>query len=177
MSGGLDAELFAYPSRIANRFAPAVDLHHARTSHALRQILVGRPDGDFLDLLVLRREMRGRSERIIGFELDHRPDDNAHRRERLLERMELREQRGLDAGAGLVVRPKPIAKRLDHVVGGDAEIRVAVLDHLENGLQHADDGAVRAILAFGEPAQAVEVTEEFVGAVDEVDDHRLRIKQ
>ena len=65
--------------------------------------------------------MRGRSERIIGFELDHRPDDNAHRRERLLERMELREQRGLDAGAGLVVRPKPIAKRLDHVVGGDAD--------------------------------------------------------
>ena len=65
--------------------------------------------------------MRGRSERIIGFELDHRPDDNAHRRERLLERMELREQRALDAGAGLVVRPKPIAKRLDHVVGGDAE--------------------------------------------------------
>jgi hypothetical protein len=139
MSGGLDAELFAYPSRIANRFAPAVDLHHARPSHALRQILIGRPDGDFLDLLVLRREMRGRSERIIGFELDHRPDDNAHRRERLLERMELREQRGLDAGAGLVVRPKPIAKRLDHVIGGDAEVGVAVLDHLENGLQHADD--------------------------------------
>ena len=113
--------------------------------------------------------MRGRSERIIGFELDHRPDDNAHRRERLLERMELREQRGLDAGAGLVVRPKPIAKRLDHVVGGDAEIRgtVLVFDHLENGLQHADDCAVRAVLAFGEPAQAVEVTEEFVRAVNQ----------
>ena len=126
MSWRIDAELFAYPSRIANRFAPAVDLHHARTSHALRQILIGRPDGDFLDLLVLRREMRGRSERIIGFELDHRPDDNAHRRERLLERMELREKRGLDAGAGLVVRPKPIAKRLDHVVGGDAEVRVTL---------------------------------------------------
>ena len=130
----------------------------------------------FCDLLVLRREMRGRSERIIGFELDHRPDDNAHRRERLLERMELREQRGLDAGAGLVVRPKPIAKRLDHVVGGDAEVRVAVLDHLENGLQHADDGAVRAVLAFGEPAQAVEVTEELVGAVDEMNDPRKRLR-
>ncbi len=145
MSGGIDAELFAYPSRIANRFAPAIDLHHARTSHALRQILIGRPDRDFLDLLVLRREMRGRSERIIGFELDHRPDDNAHRRERLLERMELREQRGLDAGAGLVVRPKPIAKRLDHVIGGDAKIRVAVLQHLKNGLQHTDDRAVRPV--------------------------------
>jgi hypothetical protein len=41
-----------------------------------------------------------RSERIIGFEIDHWPDDKADRRQRLLERMELREQRGLDAGAG-----------------------------------------------------------------------------
>ena len=115
--------------------------------------------------------MRGRSERIIGFELDHRPDDNAHCRERLLERMELREQRGLDAGTGLVARPKPIAKRFDHVIGGDAEVGVAALDHLEHGLQHADDSAVRAVLAFVEPAQPVEVTEELVGAVDEVNDH------
>jgi hypothetical protein len=36
--------------------------------------------------------MRGRSERIIGFELDHRPDDNTHRRKRLLERMETGER-------------------------------------------------------------------------------------
>ena len=81
-------------SRPANR-------NHARTAHALRQIFIGRPDGDFLDLLVFRREMRGRSERVIGFELDHRPNDNPHRRERVLERMELREKRGLDAVAGL----------------------------------------------------------------------------
>ena len=112
--------------------------------------------------------MRGRSERIIGFELDHRPDDNAHRRERLLERMELREQRGLDAVAGLVVRPKPIAKRLDHMVGGDAEMRVAILNHLEHGLEHADDCAVGAILALGEPAQTVEMTEQLVSPVDEM---------
>jgi len=117
--------------------------------------------------------MRGRSERIIGFELDHRPDDNAHRRERLLERMELREQRALNAGAGLVVRPKPIAKRLDHVIGGDAEVRVAALlfDQLEHGLQHPDDGAVGPIDSLSEPAQAVEVTEQLVGPVNQVDDH------
>ena len=161
MSCGLDAELFPDASRIANDFAPAVDLYHARASHALRQILIGRPDGDLLDLFVLRREMRGRSERIIGFELDHRPDYHAHRRECLLERMELREQRGLDAGAGLVVRPKPIAKRLDHVVGRDPEIRGAVLgfDHLENGLQHAHDRAVGTVPALVKAAQAVKVTE------------------
>ena len=145
MSCGLTPNFSRMASDIANRFAPAVDLHHARASHALRKILVGRPDGDFLDLFVLRRDTRSRSERIIGFELDHRPDDNTHCRQRLFERMELREQRGLDAGAGLVVRPKPVAKRLDHVVGGDAEVGVAVLDHLEHGLQHADDGAIRTV--------------------------------
>jgi hypothetical protein len=44
--------------------------------------------------------MRGGSERIIGFELDHRPDDNVHRGQRLFERMELREQRGRVYGSG-----------------------------------------------------------------------------
>jgi hypothetical protein len=46
-----------------------------------------------------------------------------------------------------------------------------VVDHLEHGLQHADDGAVRTVFALGKPAQAVEVTEKFVGPVDQVDDH------
>ena len=68
--------------------------------------------------------MRGRSERIIRFELDHRPHDNAHRRERLLESMELREQGALNAVAGLVTRPKPISKRLDHVVSGHPYVGV-----------------------------------------------------
>jgi hypothetical protein len=42
---------------------------------------------------------------------------------------------------------------------------------LENGLQHTDDRAVRAVFAFGEPAQAVEVTEEFVSSVYKMYDH------
>ena len=63
------------------------------------------------------------------------------------------------------------AARLDHVVDGDGEVGGAILDHLENSLQQANNRAVRAVLAFGEPAQAVEVTEEFVSAVDEVNDH------
>ena len=46
-----------------------------------------------------------------------------------------------------------------------------LLDHLQHRLQHADDGAERPVLALGEAAQAVEVAEQLVGAVDEVDDH------
>jgi hypothetical protein len=48
---------------------------------------------------------------------------------------------------------------------------VAVLDHLENGLQHADDSAVRAVHAFVEPAQAIEVTKQFVRAVNKMNYH------
>jgi hypothetical protein len=51
-----------------------------------------------------------------------------------------------------------------------------VVDHLENGLQHADDRAVGAVLAFVKPTQAVEMTEQLVGAVDEVNDHSRQDK-
>ena len=34
-------------------------------------------------------------------------------------------------------------KRFHEVIGGDAQVGIAVLDHLENGLQHADERAVR----------------------------------
>jgi hypothetical protein len=57
------------------------------------------------------------------------------------------------------------------VIGGDAEVRATAFDHLEHGLQHADNRAVRAVFAFGKPVQAVEVTEEFVSAVDEMHVH------
>jgi hypothetical protein len=49
--------------------------------------------------------------------------------------------------------------------------------HLENGLQHADDCAIGTVHAFVEPAQAIEVTEELVSAVDEVNDHFGSMKQ
>jgi hypothetical protein len=44
----INAELFANAAGITDYFASAVDLHHARVAHALRQIFVGGPDGYFL---------------------------------------------------------------------------------------------------------------------------------
>ena len=52
--------------------------------------------------------------------------------------MELRPQRGLDALAGLVAGPQLVAERLDDVIGRDADVRAAALDHLQHGVQHAD---------------------------------------
>ncbi len=167
----LDAELLAHALRIADLLPAAIDLHDPIVAHALGEVLVRRPDPDLVDAHVLLGEMRGGRERVVGFELDHRPHHHAHRDERFFQRMELREQRRLDAGAGLVARPQPVAKGLDDVVGGHADVRGALLDHLQHRLQHPHDRAVGAI-RLGEATQAVEVPEELVRAVDEVDDHR-----
>lgn len=85
--------------------------------------------------------------------------------------MELSKQRGLDAFAGLVAGPQLVAERLDDMIGGDAQVRGAALDGLEHGVEDAEHGAERRILALVEAAQAVEMTEELVSAVDEVNDH------
>ena len=92
--------------------------------------------------------------------------------------MELRAQRTLDPGADLVVRPESIAKRFDHMVGGDSDMReagFAASRSWEHGLQYTDDGTAGTIVAFVKPAQPVEVTKEFVGAVDDVDDHETHL--
>ena len=170
----MDAKLLADRGGVANRFATAVDLNNAGISDALPQILVRCPDGNFLHPFVGGREMRGRGERVVGFEFYHRPNDDAHGGERFLERMKLRAQGTLDTGTSLVARPKPVAERLDHVVGGDTDVGIAALDHLEHTVQNADYGAIRAVHSFVEPALSVEVTEELVCAVDDVNDHARR---
>ena len=152
----------------------AVDLHDPVAADALRQVLVGRPDADLLHALHLRRRCcaaeasaSSASSSIIG----HTATPIAV--ERFLQRMELREQCGLDAVAGLVAGPEPVAERFDDVVGRDADVRRSRLDHLQHGIQHADHGAEGPILALGEAAQAVEVAEQLVRAVDEMNDHAL----
>src|SRR5215467_13278043 len=57
------------------------------------------------------------------------------------------------------------------MIGGHPKMSGAFLDHLEHGIQHADDRAEGAILSLVEAARAVVVTEQLVGAIDQVDDH------
>ena len=115
--------------------------------------------------------MRGRREAVVRFELYHRPHRDAHRRQRLFERMELSHQRAVHALAGLVRRIKIVAKRLDDVIRRDANVRRAGLGHLQHRVEDADDRPERRVLTLVEAAQPVEVAKELVGAVDEVDDH------
>jgi len=126
------------------------------------------------DACVERGEMRGGGERVVRFELDHRPDGDAHRGKRFFQRVKLRGQCRLDSLAGLVARPERIAKRFDDVVRGDAEMRGAAFDHLEHAVQHAEHRTERLVLALVEAALTVEMTEKLVGAVDEMDLHERR---
>jgi hypothetical protein len=110
--------------------------------------------------------VRSRCESVVGLELDHRPDRDAHGGERVLERLKLREQVWLDALARLVIGPEVIAEGLDHVIGSDADVCGAGLDHLQHRVQHPGNGAKRLVLALVEGALPVEMAEQLVGSVD-----------
>jgi hypothetical protein len=69
------------------------------------------------------------SERIVGFILNHRPNDDASGRKDFLEQGELRQQRRLNAFSSLVARPKLIAKRFNHMIGCDCDVCGSILNH------------------------------------------------
>ena len=70
-----------------------VQLHHPRAAHALRQVFVGRADDHPVHARCPRAaSFGGGGQSIVGFELHHRPDHDAHSRERILQQLELAEQ-------------------------------------------------------------------------------------
>ncbi len=119
--------------------------------------------------------MRGGGERIVRLELDHRPHRHAHGGERILERVKLTEQGRLDPVARLVLWPEIVAERLDDMIGRDAEVRRAAFNHLQHGIQYAEHGAEGSVVTLVEAAQTIEVSEQLVGAVDEMNDHQSGI--
>ena len=67
-------------------------------------------------------------------------------------------------------RGMTVAEGFDYMIGGDTNMGGAVLDHFQDHAELAGDGPERRI-GFSKTPDAVEVTKEFVGAVDEVNDH------
>ena len=124
-----------------------------------------------LHLRISGRDAGGRGERIVRFQLNHRPHDDAHGLQRFLERVELRPQSRFDAVAGLVPAPEIVTEGFDHVIGRDADMRCAFLDHLQYRVEHTDDRAKGLIRALVEAAQAIKVAEQLVGAINKMHDH------
>ena len=147
--------------RVPDGLGLSIHLDDAIGAYALSEVLVRSPDTDLFNLRVIRGQHCGGSQRIVRFQLDHRPYRHAHGLQSLHERMELRGQRGLDPGAGLVAAPELVAERFDDVVGRDAQVSRVLLDHLQHGVEDARYRAIGAIGALGGKApQAVEMTEQ-----------------
>ena len=127
----------------------------------------------FLHALVGGGAPSGGGQRVVRLELDHRPHRHSHGDERFLQRVELREERALDADPRLVTGPEAVAERLDDVIGRHADMGRTRLDQLQHRLQDADHGAEWLVRALVESAQSVEVAEQLVGAVDEMNDHEV----
>ncbi len=166
------AELRDDTGLVAQDPAQAVELDDASPLDALRQVLVGRADEHALDPRILGGPGRGGAKRVVGLDLDHRPDAHAERGQHLFEQRELRPQRRLDALAGLVAGPQVVAERLDHVVGGHPDVRRAVVEHALHRGQHAAHRAHLHARRVARRRHGEVVPEELVGAVDEMHVHR-----
>ena len=109
-------------------------------THALREVLVGGADQDLLDsrdrAAVRRAPARARRRLRARSRATPRRPSAA---QRVLEQRELRPERGVDAGAGLVAGPEVVAERLDDVVGRHRHVRRAVAQQID----HRDDHAAR----------------------------------
>ena len=106
-------------------------------------------------------------ERIVGFELHHRPHHDAERRQRFFEQGKLRLEVGFDAFAGLVAGPELVSERLDDVIGRHRQVRGASVDHPEDRADHAAHRANLQAVGVACRRHRVVVTEQLVGSVDE----------
>ena len=167
----IDAELRSHAVSIANHLASPIDLHDAIPANALRKSLSGvqmqifSTRASFDAISAAEANASSASSSIIA------QTANPHRSQCVLERLELRAKRRIDTLSRFVAVPKLVTKRLDDVIGGDADVRGAFVDHLQHGIEHADDGAESSILSVGEATQSVKMTEELVGSVDQMNDH------
>ena len=110
MLAGGTPELRGHAPLVAHLVPPPVPLHHTVADDALRQILVRRADVDALDAGVADGSGGSRCEPVVGFQLLHGPDLDAHRRERLFQGVELGQQHRIDPVAGLVAGPHLVAE-------------------------------------------------------------------
>src|SRR6185503_4678795 len=163
-------KLCSHGFRATNRTTAPINLYHTLIDDALRQIFVRGPNANLLHSLVLCGEVRGSGERIVCLELNLGPHNHAHRDERFFEWSKLCLQCRFDACAGFVTRPQIVTKRFDDVVRGHTNMRRAVLEQLRHRRQHTRYGAERRISLLKAP-YAVEVSKEFVCAVQQMNDH------
>ena len=170
---GRHPELRGDPRSIEDGAAAPVELDDAAVrADALAEVLVGGADDHLIHLRIGGRHRRGCGQRVVGLELHHRPHGHPRGRQSVLQDRELALQVRVDALARLVGRPQLVSKRLDDVVGGDADVRGPLLEQRQHRAHHAPGGPHLLPVAVHVPRHGEEVAKQLVGAVDQVDVHR-----
>jgi hypothetical protein len=147
----------------------SIEQHHLAAGHALAEVLVGAADQHLRDLGVLDQLESGTRQRVVGFELHHRPRDHAQRFGDLLGQRKLGQKQRVDAIAALVAVEHLVAKRLDHVIEGNRHVgRALLLDQRgQRGDQRARGADLGAVWRGG-ARRAVVHAKKLVGAVDQM---------
>ena len=90
-----------------------------------------------VDVIVVAGDPGRGGEAVVGLLVDHRPDRDAEGAEAVFQERELGQELRRHALARLVARVEVVAERLDHVVGGDAQVGRTLLQHHQHGAHHA----------------------------------------
>src|SRR5947209_77472 len=85
----IDSELSQDTCFVAQHLATTIELHDASANYALTKVFVRRTNNHLSDALIYSGLGGRGSERIIRLELDHGPDQHAHRLQSFLENREL----------------------------------------------------------------------------------------
>jgi len=88
--------------------------------------------------IICGQRCRG-GESVVRLEFDHGPRDDACGDESSLEHRKLRPQVWFDSVARLVACPEFVAKRLDNVIRGDADVSRTFFEHAQHGSDYASN--------------------------------------
>jgi hypothetical protein len=89
--------------------------------HQSRQILVGRTNDDLLHVLLLKARSGG-CLRIVSLKFDYGPDDKSQSGNGFLSQRKLRKRDWVNPCTRFVSSIEVVAKRLDHVIEGNANM-------------------------------------------------------
>ena len=163
-----DAKLRDHACLVANDVLATIELDDSGPSYALREVFVGCANEHPIDRRVFLGGEGGGRQGIIGLELNHRPNDDPKSGECLFEKRKLGPEIRLDAFPGFVVRPELIAKRLDHLIGGDTKMSGAFLDHAKDGGDYTANCRDFLAGAIAHRGQRVIVPKKLVGSINQV---------
>src|SRR5262249_38884306 len=145
------AELRVNGLLVSHLSAATVHLDYTIVHNTLGKILVRRPNTNLIDALIIGSDISGRGECVVRLELDHRPNDDTHCRQKLFERHKLGIQCALYSGTGLITWPQSIPKGFNDMVRRDTNMSGTILDHFGDHMKHTRHCAKRRVALLKPP--------------------------